>query len=103
MFIIIIIIIMLTVGAGRTRPARDGKGAVPANPLERVYREIAILKKLDHPNVVKLVEVLDDPEEDKLYLGELSVCVCVCVCVCVWVFFRGCGCRSMCVDAWKWR
>lgn len=26
-------------------------------PLERVYREIAILKKLDHPNVVKLVEV----------------------------------------------
>lgn len=26
-------------------------------PLERVYQEIAILKKLDHPNVVKLVEV----------------------------------------------
>ncbi|KAF5300590.1 hypothetical protein FQR65_LT19338 [Abscondita terminalis] len=34
----------------------------------RVYREIAVLKKLDHPNVVKLVEVLDDPEEDQLYL-----------------------------------
>lgn len=29
-------------------------------PLERVYREIAILKKLDHPNVVKLVEVRKD-------------------------------------------
>ena len=43
---------------------------MPTNPLERVYREIAILKKLDHPNVVKLVEVLDDPEEDNLYLGE---------------------------------
>ena len=27
------------------------------------YREIAIMKKLDHPNVVKLVEVVDDPEE----------------------------------------
>ena len=54
---------------------RDGKGAVPTNPLERVYREIAILKKLDHPNVVKLVEVLDDPEEDNLYLGT-SVMVC---------------------------
>lgn len=26
-------------------------------PLEKVYKEIAILKKLDHPNVVKLVEV----------------------------------------------
>lgn len=29
-------------------------------PLEKVYREIAILKKLDHPNVVKLVEVRKD-------------------------------------------
>lgn len=26
-------------------------------PLEKVYREIAILKKLNHHNVVKLVEV----------------------------------------------
>ncbi|XP_054901255.1 calcium/calmodulin-dependent protein kinase kinase 1b isoform X2 [Poeciliopsis prolifica] len=38
-------------------------------PLERVYREIAILKKLDHPNVVKLVEVLDDPEEDGVHMA----------------------------------
>ena len=29
------------------------------------------MKKLDHPNVVKLVEVVDDPEEDNLYMGEL--------------------------------
>ena len=43
----------------------------PTHPLERVYREIAILKKLDHPNVVRLVEVLDDPEEDQLYMGKL--------------------------------
>ena len=28
------------------------------------------MKKLDHPNVVKLVEVVDDPEEDNLYMGE---------------------------------
>ncbi|KAH9492155.1 Calcium calmodulin-dependent protein kinase kinase 2 [Bulinus truncatus] len=55
----------------RMPPTRDGKkNSRPPNPLERVYREIAILKKLDHPNVVKLVEVLDDPDEDKLYLGE---------------------------------
>ena len=26
------------------------------------------MKKLDHPNVVKLVEVLDDPEDDNLYM-----------------------------------
>ncbi|XP_055387998.1 calcium/calmodulin-dependent protein kinase kinase 1 isoform X3 [Condylostylus longicornis] len=38
------------------------------SPLDRVYREIAVLKKLDHPNVVKLIEVLDDPLEDFLYL-----------------------------------
>lgn len=42
------------------------------NPLEKVYREIAILKKLDHPNVVKLVEVLDDPAEDNIYMGKSS-------------------------------
>ena len=41
-------------------------------PLERIYREIAILKKLDHPNIVKLVEVLDDPDEDSLYLGTVG-------------------------------
>lgn len=29
---------------------------------------MAILKKMDHPNVVKLMEVIDDPDEAKLYL-----------------------------------
>ena len=42
----------------------------PENPLQKVHREIAIMKKLDHPNVVKLVEVLDDPEDDNLYMGK---------------------------------
>uniref|UniRef100_A0A671YML8 calcium/calmodulin-dependent protein kinase n=1 Tax=Sparus aurata TaxID=8175 RepID=A0A671YML8_SPAAU len=41
-------------------------------PLEKVYKEIAILKKLDHHNVVKLVEVLDDPHEDGLHMGRDS-------------------------------
>ncbi|KAL1501044.1 hypothetical protein ABEB36_006446 [Hypothenemus hampei] len=55
---------------GRIPPKKDGRSnSSPVNnPLEKVYREIAILKKLDHPNVVKLVEVLDDPDEDHLYL-----------------------------------
>ena len=35
----------------------------------QIYREIAILKKIDHPNVVKLVEVVDDPNEDNLYMA----------------------------------
>uniref|UniRef100_A0A7G3AE88 calcium/calmodulin-dependent protein kinase n=1 Tax=Lutzomyia longipalpis TaxID=7200 RepID=A0A7G3AE88_LUTLO len=41
----------------------------PTSPLDRVYKEIAVLKKLDHPNVVKLIEVMDDPLEDSLYLA----------------------------------
>ena len=34
-------------------PSRDGRAGLfkPKSPLDRVYREIAILKKLDHPNV----------------------------------------------------
>lgn len=58
----------------RNKPAnKNGTGAGPAtiaHPLERVHREIAVLKKLQHPNVVKLVEVLDDPAQDNLYLGD---------------------------------
>ncbi|KAL3073832.1 hypothetical protein niasHT_034864 [Heterodera trifolii] len=42
--------------------------AVHRNPLQLVQREIAILKKLSHPNVVKLVEVLDDPQDNFLYM-----------------------------------
>lgn len=60
---------------GRLPPPRKegrggaaGGGAATTSPLQRVYREIAVLKKLDHPNVVKLVEVLDDPAEDHLYM-----------------------------------
>ncbi|XP_049824386.1 calcium/calmodulin-dependent protein kinase kinase 2 isoform X2 [Aethina tumida] len=51
---------------GRLPPRMDKNSA--KHPVHKVYREIAILKKLDHPNVVKLVEVLDDPVEDHLYL-----------------------------------
>ncbi|XP_066585927.1 calcium/calmodulin-dependent protein kinase kinase 1 isoform X2 [Prorops nasuta] len=50
---------------GRMAPSRKASASCP---LAKVYREIALLKKLDHPNVVKLVEVLDDPDEDNLYL-----------------------------------
>lgn len=56
------------------RPPPRGAKAVPQTsvqlkgPLDCVYQEIAILKKLDHPNVVKLIEVLDDPSEDHLYM-----------------------------------
>jgi calcium/calmodulin-dependent protein kinase kinase 2 len=43
------------IGLNRGHPKR---GVNATTPLDRVYREIAVLKKLDHSNVVKLVEVL---------------------------------------------
>lgn len=38
------------------------------NPFEDIKREIAIMKKLNHPNVLRLFEVMDDPNVNKLYL-----------------------------------
>lgn len=52
-------------------PRRNKENAAPSvlrNPLQLVQKEIAILKKLSHPNVVKLVEVLDDPNDNYLYM-----------------------------------
>ncbi|KAF1425088.1 Calcium/calmodulin-dependent protein kinase kinase 2, partial [Spheniscus magellanicus] len=67
--------LMRQAGFPRRPPPRGAKAASegclqPKGPIEQVYQEIAILKKLDHPNVVKLVEVLDDPSEDHLYMGN---------------------------------
>ena len=67
--IIILIIIFIILLLGKP-PARYGKDFQSQMPLQKVYREIAILKKLDHPNVVRLIEVLDDPDEDNLYMGK---------------------------------
>jgi hypothetical protein len=42
------------------------------DPLEsehKVRREIAIMKKCVHPNVIVLREVMDDPNSKKIYLG----------------------------------
>ncbi|KAI1932427.1 hypothetical protein LOZ65_000721 [Ophidiomyces ophidiicola] len=38
------------------------------NSLNLIKLEIAIMKKLHHPNLVSLYEVLDDPTEDSLYM-----------------------------------
>uniref|UniRef100_A0A670Z1L9 calcium/calmodulin-dependent protein kinase n=1 Tax=Pseudonaja textilis TaxID=8673 RepID=A0A670Z1L9_PSETE len=67
--------LMRQAGFPRRPPPRGAKLPLegfcqPRGPIEQVYQEIAILKKLDHPNIVKLVEVLDDPTEDHLYMGK---------------------------------
>eukprot|EP01028_Stygiella_incarcerata_P007638 TRINITY_DN3177_c0_g1_i5.p1 TRINITY_DN3177_c0_g1~~TRINITY_DN3177_c0_g1_i5.p1 ORF type:complete len:736 (-),score=210.10 TRINITY_DN3177_c0_g1_i5:126-2333(-) len=38
------------------------------NALEDVQREMAIWKKLSHPNIVNLLEIIDDPESNELYM-----------------------------------
>lgn len=52
---------LLFLATGRPPPrgsqAAQGGPAKQLLPLDRVYQEIAILKKLDHVNVVKLIEV----------------------------------------------
>jgi len=54
-------------------------GKVTVSPQDKTKREIAILKKVRHPNVVGLLEVIDDPELKKIYmvlehveLGEIT-------------------------------
>lgn len=39
-----------------------------AAALDRIEREIEIMKKLKHKNIVQLFEVIDDPSHNKLYL-----------------------------------
>lgn len=40
------------------------------NSLYLIREEIAIMKKLNHNNLVSLIEVLDDPNEDSLYMVQ---------------------------------
>ena len=51
----------------------DHKAEEAKDALFLIREEIAIMKKLNHPNLVQLIEVLDDPEEDSLYM-VLEMC-----------------------------
>lgn len=47
----------------------QAQGTEPAKENEsKIRREIAILQKCHHPNVVRLREVIDDPESRKIYM-----------------------------------
>lgn len=41
------------------------------NLTDEVKREIAIMKRLRHPNVVSLFEVIDDPTAKQVYLIQV--------------------------------
>ncbi|KAJ3185312.1 hypothetical protein HDU85_001362 [Gaertneriomyces sp. JEL0708] len=55
-------------GRGGALMAHANKMKETENPIELVRGEIAIFKKLNHRNVVRLFEVLDDPEQDSLFM-----------------------------------
>ncbi len=44
---------------------------VARTELQNVEREIALMKKMRHPHMVELYEVIDDTEHDRLLLGAL--------------------------------
>ncbi|KAB8349441.1 hypothetical protein FH972_023468 [Carpinus fangiana] len=45
----------------------------PDNSFDLIKEEIAIMKKLNHTNLVQLIEVLDDPDGDSLFM-VLEMC-----------------------------
>eukprot|EP01114_Cavostelium_apophysatum_P013963 TRINITY_DN3494_c0_g1_i1.p1 TRINITY_DN3494_c0_g1~~TRINITY_DN3494_c0_g1_i1.p1 ORF type:complete len:250 (-),score=79.61 TRINITY_DN3494_c0_g1_i1:223-972(-) len=47
---------------------RKRVGLRKGTAYENVVREIELMKRLDHPHVIKLIEVIDDPQEDKLFM-----------------------------------
>lgn len=55
---------------GESTGRRRAKGFLQnfTTALDDVYKEIEIMKVLDHPNIVKLYEIIDDPSKEKLYL-----------------------------------
>jgi [calcium/calmodulin-dependent protein kinase] kinase len=51
-----------------TPHAGGARAGEMSDALYLIREEVAIMKKLNHPNLVQLIEVLDDPEEDSLYM-----------------------------------
>lgn len=62
----------LTQALRRAQAAREAGRDVPhtSSSEAKIRREIAIMKKCHHEHVVKLLEVIDDESNKKIFLGE---------------------------------
>lgn len=47
---------------------RVSGGMECSSAFEKVEKEIALMKKLSHPNLVKLIDVIDDERSDRYFL-----------------------------------
>ena len=59
----------LRVAKGRKAAAASGS-SVGIGADDKVKREVAIMKRLDHKNVVRLKEVIDDVKSKKVFMGK---------------------------------
>ena len=46
---------------------------VVKNALDDVYRELEIVKYLNHPHILRVHEIIDSEESNKLYLGYFYI------------------------------
>lgn len=63
-------------GKGTRGRRRQSRGQEAQHRLvDTLRREVAIMKKLRHPNLVTLWEVIDDPKAQQLYMIQVSCLV----------------------------
>ena len=48
---------------------KDG-GPIMSSTMNNIRKEIAVMKRCRHMNLVRLVEVIDDPQTEKIYMCE---------------------------------
>ncbi|GAA6037206.1 hypothetical protein JCM8097_008620 [Rhodosporidiobolus ruineniae] len=56
----------LRLAKGAKKASSQGSGGIGAD--DKVKREVAIMKRLDHPNIVRLKEVIDDAKSKKVFM-----------------------------------
>lgn len=56
--------------AKNRKASTQGSGGIGAD--DKVKREVAIMKRLDHPNIVRLKEVIDDVKSKKVFMGQFA-------------------------------
>lgn len=48
---------------------KSGPRLVSLTALDKALKELAIMKKMHHPNVVRCYEIMDDASQDEMFMG----------------------------------